>query len=304
MRTLSTVVEGHRLTAHLYPAAHRNPQAPLLVALHGGLYTGRYFDVPGSAAGSFADIANRNGFDLITIDRPGYGDSDLLDEAENTFARQAELLDGAIGHLLDSYEDAAGVVLVGHSIGGMIGLEVAARHPDWNLLGISTTGMGARIPTRGAAEELGTLPLHGVVDVPIPEREKLWYGPEGSYTAAAVEAARHSYAPAPMVELAAAPRWAATRLADVAAAVDVPVHHALAEFDALWDSSPDARDLFLSKFSDNPRVESEIVPGVGHCLDHHLTGAALHLRQLAFALDCALVSHGARPCRNVSAPAL
>jgi pimeloyl-ACP methyl ester carboxylesterase len=276
----------------------------LLVALHGGLYTGRYFDVPGSAAGSFADIANRNGFDLITIDRPGYGDSDLLDEAENTFARQAELLDGAIGYLLASYPDAAGVILVGHSIGGMIGLEIAARHPDWNLLGISATGMGARIPAQGAAEELGTLPLQGIVDVPIPEREKLWYGPEDSYTASAVEAARRSYAPAPMVELAAAPMWAATRLDPVAAAVEVPVHHALAEFDALWDSSADARELFLSKFCDNPRVESEIVPGVGHCLDHHLTGAALHLRQLAFALDCALTSDSTRLRRNASAPAL
>ncbi|MEE2058055.1 alpha/beta hydrolase [Rhodococcus artemisiae] len=304
MRTLSTVVDDHVLAGHLYPADHLNPRAPLLVALHGGLYTGRYFDVPGSSAGSFAEIANRNGFDLITIDRPGYGDSTLLGEEENTFARQAELLDGAIADLLSSRDDSTGVVLVGHSIGGMIGLEIASRRPGWNLLGISATGMGARIPTHGAAEELGALPLSGVVDVPVPEREKLWYGPEGSYTAAAVEAARHSYAPAPMVELAAAPAWAAARLAAVAAAVDVPVHHALAEFDSLWDSSTDARELFLSSFSDDIRIESEIVPGVGHCLDHHLTGAALHLRQLAFALDCASISHPIDSHRRISTPAL
>ncbi|MGV9864349.1 alpha/beta fold hydrolase [Rhodococcus koreensis] len=304
MRTLSTVVQGHRLAAHLYPSEHRNPNAPLLVALHGGLYTGLYFDVPGSSAGSFAEIANRNGFDLITIDRPGYGDSDPLLAEENTFARQSELFDNGIEELLASHDNAAGVVLVGHSIGGMIGLEIAARRPSWCLFGISATGMGARIPSDGAAEELGTLPLHGIVDVPIPEREKLWYGPAGSYTAAAVEAARHSYAPAPMVELAAAPRWAATRLDPVAADIDVPVHHALAEFDALWDSSRDARELFLSKFPGDLRVTSEIVPGVGHCLDHHLSGAALHLRQLAFALDCASVTHGTHRRGGIPAPAL
>ncbi|MCB8913909.1 alpha/beta fold hydrolase [Rhodococcus rhodochrous] len=304
MHALSTVVHNHILAGQLYPADHRNSQAPLLVALHGGLYTGRYFNVPGSAAGSFAEIANRNGFDLITIDRPGYGDSTLLDEEENTFARQAELLDGAIENLVSSRNESAGVVLVGHSIGGMIGLEIAARQPGWNLIGISVTGMGARIPAHGAAEELGALPLSGVVDVPISEREKLWYGPEGSYTAAAVEAARHSYAPAPMVELTAAPTWAAARLAVVARAVDVPVHHALAEFDALWDSSADARDLFLSSFSDNLWIESEIVPGVGHCLDHHLSGAALHLRQLAFALECASSSYSIGSDGQISVSAL
>lgn len=304
MRELSTVVDSHTLAGHLYPADHRNPHAPLLVALHGGLYTGQYFNVAGSDAGSFTDIANRNGFDLITIDRPGYGASDPLLAEENTFARQGELLDGAIGCFLASYDNAAGVVLVGHSIGGMIGLEVAARRPEWSLLGISATGMGARIPPHGAAEELGAIPLHGIVDVPIPEREKLWYGPEGSYTTAAVEAARQSYAPAPMEELAAAPRWATTRLDLVAADINVPIHHALAEFDALWDSTSDARELFISKFPGALRVTSEIVPGVGHCLDHHLTGAALHLRQLAFGLDCVTFSHGSHHRSHNSATAL
>ncbi|MDO1481847.1 hypothetical protein [Rhodococcus ruber] len=67
MRALSTVVNEHILAGQLYPADHRNSQAPLMVALHDGLYTGRYFKVPGSSAGSFAEIANRNRFDLSQI---------------------------------------------------------------------------------------------------------------------------------------------------------------------------------------------------------------------------------------------
>jgi hypothetical protein len=91
-----------------------------------------------------------------------------------------------------------------------------------------------------------------------------------------------------MVELKAAPKWAAQRLTEAASAITVPVHHTLAEFDSLWDSSSAARNLFLAKFSPTLPVHSEIMPGVGHCIDHHLLGATMHYHQLAFAHDCAL----------------
>jgi hypothetical protein len=168
----------------------------------------------------------------------------------------------------------------------MTALEIAARRTSWTLLGVAATGMGARIRAGGPAEALGALPLSGVVDLPVPDRERLWYGPDGTVSDAAVVAARESFAPTPMVELAYAPRWAGLRLATVAAEVRVPVHHALGEFDALWDSSPEARALFLAAFDPALPVASEIVAGAGHCLDHHLVGTALHLRQLAFARGC------------------
>jgi hypothetical protein len=173
----------------------------------------------------------------------------------------------------------------------MIGFEIAAAHPSWKLIGLSTSGMGARIPEGGAAEQLGALTMSGIVDVPLAEREKLWYGMEHTYTASGVEAARTSYAPAPMTELTAAPKWASTRLDTVAPAITVPIYHALAEYDALWDGSPEARQLFLSKFSAAQDVQSEIVHGVGHCIDHHLIGAAIHYKQLAFAHACAYHPH-------------
>lgn len=255
---------------------------PLLIALHGGTYTSAYFDVAGGPLGSFLDIASRNGFDVLTIDRPGYGASTLLDEAKNTFAHQAELLDDAIGQALA--KNTREVVLVGHSIGGMIALEIAARHPKWKLVGVATAGMGARIPPGGAAETLGALPFSGVIDLPVPDREGVMFGPPGSATDEAKTAARKSYAPTPFVELVNAPKWAKERLKAVASQVQVPVHNVLAEHDALWDSSAAARQEFVSSFSG--KVTAELAPGVGHSIDHHLGGATLHLTQLAFALAC------------------
>ena len=74
---------------------------PLLAALHGGTYTSAYFGVAGGPSGSFLEIAARNGFPVLAVDRPGYGESTLLADGENTFARQAEILDQAITAALE-----------------------------------------------------------------------------------------------------------------------------------------------------------------------------------------------------------
>jgi len=286
MDNVTAKVGATLVAGRLHSASHPIPDAPLLVTLHGGLFTGRYFEVAGSQAGAFVEIANRNGFNVLVIDRPGYGDSGAPpDDYDYDFSEQARVLDAALDELLARYGRPP-IVLIAHSVGGMIAFEIAASLPSWNLIGLSATGMGARIPPGGAAEQLGALPLSGVVDVPIAEREKLWYGAEHTYTPAGVAAARSSYAPAPMIELTTAPKWAASRLDSVAAAITIPIYHALAECDALWDGSREARRLFLSKFTAQQRVHSEIIEGVGHCIDHHLIGAAIHYKQLAFAHEC------------------
>jgi hypothetical protein len=68
----------------------------------------------------------------------------------------------------------------------------------------------------------------------------------------------------------------------------VPVHNALAEFDALWDSSPANVARFAGFFTAVPFIEASVARGTGHSIDHHTLGHALHLRQLAFAAECAL----------------
>ncbi|MGD0699400.1 MAG: alpha/beta hydrolase [Trebonia sp.] len=268
------------------------PGLPLLVALHGGTYTSAYFGVAGGPSGSFLDIAGRNGFAVLNVDRPGYRESTLLADEENTFARQAEILDQVIAAALDLWPGPA-VVLVGHSIGGMISLEIAARHPRWPLAAVTTSGNGARIPAGGAAEALGSLPLSGVVDLPVPERDGVMFGPAGSFTEAARTAAHGSYAPTPFIELVRAPVWARERLSSVAAAVEVPVLTVLGDHDALWDSSPEALADYESRFT--VPVSALVMPSTGHSVDHHLTGAALDLMQLSFAQSSMAVRGQAAP---------
>ncbi|GAA2362961.1 alpha/beta hydrolase [Dactylosporangium salmoneum] len=280
-------VDGLTITALTAGPADPDPRRPLIAALPGGTYNGRYFDVPGSARGSFLDTAVAAGYRVVSFDRPGYGASTALDPAGNTFDRHAELLDAAIAQAADRL-GAGRVFLVGHSIGGMIAVMIAAAQPSFRLAGLSVTGMGAVINANGAADALAQLPADATVDLPYEERDKVMFGPEGTYGADAVAAAHGSYAPVPVRELIQAPRWPVERLPGLAPHVRVPVHNALAEHDLLWDSAPEHVARFAAMLTAAPFVEASVARGTGHSIDHHTLGHALHLRQLAFAEECAL----------------
>ncbi|HEV2634620.1 MAG TPA: alpha/beta fold hydrolase [Actinocrinis sp.] len=260
---------------------------PLIVALHGGTYTGRYFDVDGSGAGSFMDVAAAQGYSVVSFDRPGYGASSALAPAENTFDRHAQILSDVIAQVAKQYE-AESVFMVGHSIGGMIVLMVAAGEKDFRLAGVSVTGMGAVIRADGAAHALATLPPDATVDLPYDQRDQVMFGPAFTHSAAGVDSAHESYAPVPVRELIQAPQWPDQHLSGLADKITVPVHNALAEFDALWDSDPANVAQFAKMLTSTPFVDASVARWTGHSIDHHTLGHALHLRQLAFVEECAV----------------
>ncbi|MFF1273072.1 alpha/beta fold hydrolase [Streptomyces marokkonensis] len=282
---LTFEVDGHKITALTAGPAEPSGK-PLIAALHGGTYTAQYFGVAGAPEGSFLDVAAAHGYQVVAFDRPGYGGSTPLAPKANTFTRHAELLSCAVAQAATRLA-ADSVFLVGHSIGGMIALMIAACAPGLPLIGVSATGMGAVIPSGGAAEALGSLPPDETVDLPYQERDRVMFGPAHTYRAEGVRQAHDSYAPVPVRELVQAPAWPKEHLPAVAPRVRVPVHNALAEFDALWSSGAEDVARFAAMFTAAPFVDASVARGTGHCIDHHTLGHALHLRQLAFAEECA-----------------
>lgn len=95
-------------------AAHDVP----IAALHG----------LGSSSREFTYLATAPGFEhrrLILFDIPGFGDSDRPSDWTYAMEAQADLL----AALLEQVANGP-VALVGHSMGGSIGIALAARHPD------------------------------------------------------------------------------------------------------------------------------------------------------------------------------
>src|ERR1700732_5279916 len=72
----------HQLSGRWRPVNSVSRKRPLIVAIHGGSFTSRYFDLPGF---SFLDSAHAQGFPILALDRPCYGKSHLS-LTETTFA--------------------------------------------------------------------------------------------------------------------------------------------------------------------------------------------------------------------------
>ena len=264
------------------PAEAAGPR-PLVIAIHGGTYTSRYFDV---ADHSLLDRAAANGIPAIAIDRYGYGGTPFIDDM--SILGQAAALSDALADVWDAHRgDAEGVVLIGHSIGAAITLGIASAPGKLPLLGVAVSGIGVRTPGSHSAM-WNSLPDLPTVEMPGPIKDQLMFGRVGSFGAAMPAASHSANAPVPKAELVDIVGGWQTQAADVCARVRVPVHYRQAEHDNLWVVDEGEIDAFAARFAAAPRVDAAMVRNTGHCMDFHAIGAALHLQQLGFALQCAV----------------
>jgi pimeloyl-ACP methyl ester carboxylesterase len=259
----------------------------LIVALHGGGYDAGFFDLPRA---SLLETGAAAGHPVFALDRPGYGGSRGAGPA--SYAEQARVLGEAIGELWARHGgDSPGVVLIGHSIGGAVAIHIATGDPAWPLLGVAVSGVGAS-PPPGGEEGFADLSPDAIFEVP-EEGLRALYGPDWTVERSLIERAGEGTEPVPgaeVIEIYAT--WPAD-FARLAPLVDVPVQFGLAEFETLWEATPEALDRFTTAFVAAPWIDARIVPAVGHNIDHHRLGEAWRLRQLAFAAECAISS--ARP---------
>lgn len=257
--------------------------APLIVAIPGGTYTSAYFDVPGH---SLLDRAAALGIDVLALDRPGYVGSTPFAPPDATISRNAERLDEAIGKIWqEAGSSARGIVLIGHSIGGAITVEIASRRPAWPLLGIAVSGVCLTTPPADG-ERFSGLPPIPTIEIPPAIKDRMMFGPPWTFAPGAPEASRVADAPVPRAELVDITHTWAPRVRELAAKVVVPVHYRQGEFDPLWIAGEDQVRGFAAAFSAAPFVDARTFESAGHCIDFHRLGLAFQLEQLEFALRC------------------
>ncbi len=257
----------------------------LIVALHGGTVTARIFDdtIPDEA--SLVDTAADLGYAVIALDRPGYGVSQEIAAEQTTFDDQISILRFALQEAWEQYGAAsAGIVLIGQSFGGLIALGLAASTPSVPLLGVSTHGTGL-VWLPGALERYQSLQTDAPFVVrPFNERSPA-YGPMWSWVKSASEHLRQQNAPMPMTELREVFRFP-ERLRQIAPKVRVPVQMTLAEYDSVWETSPEVLQELSQLFPSAPFVDVRRQRFVGHQLNANFAAQAFYLRELAFVEEC------------------
>lgn len=281
-----TTAAGRAFTGrtNINPELEVRSGAPLVVALHGGTYSSTYFDIPGH---SLLDLGSTLGVPVIALDRPNYGGSSALTSDDSIIAANAEVLGEAIGSIwAEQGEGTPGIVLVAHSIGGAVATTIAATPQSWPLLGLATSGCLVHVPPESAGA-WAALPDIAMIDLPVPLKDQLMFGPESTYDEAMPAASYPSNTLVPKAELLdITGGWIASR-AEVCGRVAVPVHHRQGEFDHLWVTDQDEIDHFRAGFTAAPSVDAALQLGSGHCIDFHRPSEEFHRSQLQFALAVA-----------------
>lgn len=247
----------------------------VIVALHGGATTSRYFDCPGRPELSLLRTGPELGFTVLALDRPGYGSSAAHAERVAPAERRVDLAYAAVDRFLDGLPRGAGLFLLAHSIGSELALRMATDDRAASLLGLELAGTG-RHHHDVALEILngGRTGLQGLI-----------WQPAHLYPAEVVGGASIG-SRGPAYELGVVQGWAARDFPRLAARVRIPVHFSLGEHELVWRSGPDGLADVTAMFTAAPRVTASEQAYAGHNVSLGLTARAYHLKVFSFVEEC------------------
>lgn len=278
---LSVPIRGpdHRLTATLVrPKGGR--VGHLIVCVHGGGCNGRYFDLAGF---SFARAAVRRGFDLLLVNRPGFGGSDpprsAYPIAEAALLLPALVEAATVQHMADTDH----VSVLGHSIGGAVAIRWAASFPA-SLSALALSGIGAEL-SETARDWWRKARFRPQLELPTD----FFFGPDGSYDWRGAVALRKVAEPWRFDEVREVfEDWPAA-FREIAGDVRCPVHVRLAEYERIWSNDADALVSFERSLTNCRSTDSAVALGSGHLIELHRRGAELIEAQLDFFENAAQI---------------
>jgi pimeloyl-ACP methyl ester carboxylesterase len=249
---------------------------PVLVAIHGGSSTSAYWNLAAMGDAALPRVAEAAGFPVVAVDRPSRPVGDRrpvpsLAEQATLVARTVPGLAGPLGR-----RRPVPVVAVGHSIGGMVAVHLAAQGGDGvRVLGLEISGLGLRYRDDAPLEALHAA---AALDAPVPVAagsRRRFFGPaEGWDPCVAAEDTR-SAVPAEPSDVAEVVAWPGA-LPVLAGRVRVPLRLVVGQHDVYWPADGLSLADAALAFRAAPWVEVRAVPGAGHSLQlHRAAGSAL-----------------------------
>ncbi|TLF98280.1 alpha/beta hydrolase [Nocardia cyriacigeorgica] len=274
----TVVVDGITMSA-LYCEVAR-PRA-VIVALHGGATTARYFDIPGRPALSLLRMGAAMGYTVVALDRPGYGASALWGDVFDEPQRRVDASYDAIDALLDGRERGAGVFLAGHSAGCDLAVRMAADDRSRALLGLELAGTGVRKhpDAMRVIEQIHRTGKAGAIRALLWEPDDL-YPPE-------LQSGRAIGSLTPRYEAAVAVDWPGD-FPELARRIGVDVRLTQAEHERVWRTDAAALAEIRGFFAAAPRVVVNHQRDSGHNISAGFGAAAYHRGLLSFVEECAL----------------
>jgi pimeloyl-ACP methyl ester carboxylesterase len=258
-------------------------RCPLIVAIHGGGFTHKYFDIPGY---SLLERAAARGYGIIGIDRLGHGRSRATGKKAQTFANNRDWLSEAIDRLWPQYQDQCdGVVLIGHSIGAALAVMVAAAAQNWPLAGVAVSGAAlAQNPALSSYFE--RFPADDWIETGAESKDRLMLGKPETFEPGVPELLHPAYRPVSTRELAEIYTVWLQSAPGLLKTIKVPVQFRLGEQDPLWVVNDEVVQELSGLLSGVAGSSAAIVKDAGHAIDFHKVGPRFHDDQLDFALAC------------------
>ncbi len=277
--------DGAKLSALIRLPTDR-PFRGLIVALHGGGYSAGYWDCPVDGL-SLLDLAADLGWATIALDRPGYCASQSLAPERLGLAAQAEIIFDVIESWCAEQGYRGSVALIGHSVGGILALMMAAHSRSARLAAVDVLGVPFRYPASPGADAVHALePTDGFVGgLDKAARRALLFGPPGSFDEAVLNYDSLYGRPMPYPELidglAAPAIWS-----DVLPRIGLPAQISLAEHETMQVTGPELAAELRRLLGGNPRARIRIQAGTGHNASLHRIARAYHLNAIAFFEEC------------------
>jgi pimeloyl-ACP methyl ester carboxylesterase len=257
------------------------PRATIL-ALHGGGYSAQYWDHPIDPSSSLLTLGALLGYRVVAIDRPGYGVSEGLVGDDVRVARQVPLLFGLIDELERSGPIGAGCFLVGHSMGSIVAIHMAASSRGAELCGMEISGVPLRLPDDMAMTEASLAAGPDFLpESPVEFRRRLFYGPDASFDPAILDADATMSRPVPAAEIIDAVRCGVDT-AVLAPEVTIPVQFTRAAHEASSVGGEEVLAAAETLFTSSSRFVGHWQVGSGHNISLHRVARAYHLRTVAF----------------------
>ncbi|WP_433603425.1 alpha/beta hydrolase [Nocardia sp. CA-135953] len=257
----------------------------LVLALHGGGMTARYFHGSAHPDLSLLTLGQSLGFSVLALDRPGYGHSSAAFPAGQSLREQTTTVFEALDSFTATHPIGAGVFIVGHSVGLTLALHLAADPRGRDLLGIDGSGaiwhyqpgiIPSETPPDTIADASPSNSRHS---------REIYWGADSLYPPGTFEPGVRPTAAVPDTEARESANWTAV-LPSIAAEVRVPYQLSVSEYERCWRCTDADLAEYRALFRAASVMEIRRHPAAGHNISLGWAARSYHLAAFAFAERC------------------